>query len=124
MPNSTLVLLHPIDNGRNLSHTRLSGYNSQRKVWLDLMLHFNIEDPHQIQAVRVMVGQGEVYSAGLVNYQNRGGLENADLTRWLQSKWLTSNKIQLLFEVDYMEEPHVIVYSLKGVVSKRHIIDL
>ena len=88
------------------------------------MLHFNIEDPHQIQAVRVMVGQGEVYSAGLVNYQNRGGLENADLTRWLQSKWLTSNKIQLLFEVDYMEEPHVIVYSLKGVVSKRHIIDL
>ena len=83
MPNSTLVLLHPIDNGRNLSHTRLSGYNSQRKVWLDLMLHFNIEDPHQIQAVRVMVGQGEVYSAGLVNYQNRGGLENADLTRWL-----------------------------------------
>ena len=124
MPNTKLILLHPIDGGKNLSHTKIYGYHSQRDVWEDLLRSFNIVDPHTIQELKVIISPAKTYSLELKNYRNRGGLENADLSRWLQSKKLTDTRMNLLFEVYYIEDNHSLCYKFVGAVSRHNIIRL
>lgn len=47
-------------------------------------------------------------------YNNRGGINNADMGRWINAHYGYTRGLKLLFEVFYLPEKEEILYELKG----------
>ena len=115
MSKGVLVILHPVDGGKNLSHTRMTGYSSQRSVWEALI------SGKQIEVLRVMLDSHTELELETTNYLNRGGVESADIYRWLNERHLTDISNQLLFEVTYSEDTRTLIYRFRGLVSQFNV---
>ncbi len=110
---STLVILHPTDRGKVLSHKVLLGYNSKQAVRNHLV------GGRLVQHLFFHIGT-QCIEASTTSYLNprTGGISNSELTSWLRNNGIASNDIQLLFEVYYEEQDNSMNYIYRGVVSE------
>ena len=70
------------------------------------------------QRVDIVLGSETFSLRRLDGYQHRGGLNNADVGRWLSQRYVNTRRLTLLFDVSYDLQGLSVCYKLVGQVDK------
>ena len=95
-----LVLMNVTNGGNMLDH-------SPMKEWP--LFHGKA-----IESVALQLGLDRYRLRTLVGYKNRGGLNNADMGRWINKHYGDTQGLKLVFEVEYNDTEQELVYKLLG----------
>ena len=100
-----LVLMNVTNGGNMLDHSPMATWN-------------NIPNRQTVSSVKIMLGQ-QIYRLRRVDgYHNRGGVNNADVGRWLNAFYGNAQGLTLLFDVSWDLNENTICYKLIGNVDK------
>jgi hypothetical protein len=109
-----LVLLRVVRGVTPLDHVSI-GNSTATDVWRDICCG----DPQSVAAVHfVLPDHPRISLRRLVNYSRRGGVSNAELKRWIIANHLDAPGTDLVFEVQYDEEGHVVIYRYLGKLDR------
>lgn len=100
-----LVLMNVTDGGHMLDHSPLASWE-EIPIRLTAQ-HVDIVLDHQRFSLRRVDG-----------YHNRGGVNNANVGRWLNTRYGNFQNLTLLFDVSWNEGTETICYKLIGKVDR------
>ena len=65
-------------------------------------------------AVYIQLGNNQFRLRTIHGYNNRGGINNSDMGRWINAHYPNTRGLKLLFDVSYDQASMSITYTLKG----------
>ena len=99
-----LVLLKVTNGGNMLDHSPMATWPV-------------FTDGNSVDSVFIILGNRQLKLRSVKCYNRRGGINNAEMGRWIKARYGSTRGVILLFEADYNRAENAIRYKLIGRVD-------